>query len=342
MFAGRLKDKTKLKCETDQESRFSLVSPCCDGDRSELAGSATGRNYCPGPSSLAEPFGRFDWLKDRLAFVTIALASVLPFAVLQFMVSYFNFLICGSQTNQFMMVTADASSLALYILMVLFYEMMRALSGTRYTSYSLAVRGVAALIALFWGAAFGLGGLSAVLTTIALVFGVTYLCRSIRAAVPATFRFRRSIWNMAQGASPGFLVVLYCIGTAIFKVSPFPQNADNLSTASPAYPEIGSFEFFVLLVFLFLLLSIPTYAAMCAARSRETAPLALLAMLYQTPFFLASFVEASLVIFQPGGLTVAVSIFLSNLVAGFILLFAASQAARANGAIHDQQLSGSN
>lgn len=333
-----------MKCEAKQESRLSLVSPCSDSDRSELVGSATCRNYCPAPSSPTEPVARFDWLKDRLAFVTIALASVLPFAVLQFMVSYFNFLMCGSQTNQFMTVTADASSLAVYILMVLFYEMMRTLSGTGHSRCSLAVRGVAALIALFWGAAFGLGGLLAVLTTIALVFVVTYLCRLIRTAVPATFRFRRSIWNMAQCSSPGFLLVLYCIGTAISQVSPFPQNADSLSTAaaSPAYPEIASFEFFVLTVFLFLMLSIPTYAAMCAARSRKTAPLALLALLYQTPFFLASFVEASMVIFRPGGLTIATAIFLCNLVAGVMLLFAANQAARVNGAMHDRQMSGSN
>ncbi len=92
MFARRLKDKTELKCEPYSESRLSLVpAPDSDPDRSQLVERA-----CP---ATAEPVGRFCWLKDRLAFVSMASVAALPVAFYQFMVSYLNFSMSGVQTN---------------------------------------------------------------------------------------------------------------------------------------------------------------------------------------------------------------------------------------------------
>lgn len=324
MFARRLKDKTELKCEADQESRLSLVpAPDSDPDRSQLVESA-----CP---ATAFPVGRFCWLKDRLAFVSIASAAVLPFAFYQFMASFLTFSMSGVQTNEFMQSTSGVSCAAVCFLVICTYEFSRSLTGCRYSKLSLLWRVLAVAFVVLVGSSSGLSGVLTAVASIALVLAVVYLGRLIRAAVPPTFNFRRSIGNMGWCSSPGFLFLL---SFTLFHTGSEPSAA--------SYADTSSFEFFFMTAFFFLLLSIPTYAAMRAAHSRETAPLALLAVLYQTPFFLASMLEASLVILKPGGLTIAVSIFLCNLIAGAILLFSAGQAARANGAVHDRQISGSN
>lgn len=326
MFARRLKDKTELKCEPYSESRLSLVpapDSNSDADHSKLVERA-----CP---ATAEPVGRFCWLKDRLAFVSMASAAALPFAFYQFMVSYLNFSMSGVQTNEFMESTSGLSCAAVCFLMVCTYEYARTLTGYKYTWFSLTWRTVALACVVFTGWTAGLSGVLTAIMALALVFAAFCLGRLIRAAVPPTFNFRRSIWKMGWCSAPGFLFLLS-----------FVVSMPNREPSGTTYANGTAFEFFFMSAFFFLLLSIPTYAAMRAARSRETAPLALLAGLYQAPFFLATILEASLVVFKPGGLTIAVSIFLCNLIAGAILLFSAGQAARANGAVHDRRISGSN
>jgi hypothetical protein len=225
------------------------------------------------------PASKWHTMAVRLAIISVAMGAAFPYFMVHWLGGHLNDLFGGPSLDTYMHTSGNASTIGLFLTICGYAGLLRSFANVKTSRPTIFVRWLF-IAALLLQSAHANGAVGVFVAAACCLgwLGLMGLGRSIRLALPESFRHKRTVATVGFASLPVALITLTGIYTAC--------NTHHPPGYVSHFADVVAADLPLVMGFMAIVLALPAYAVARCARTSAVKPLVALTLLVHSPLLI--------------------------------------------------------